>query len=90
MKKCVATCVYQNNQILAISVNYNGNLIQLYRYDGDNSIHYSSFSELYKAVLAILENNNFRVSSLEMFGRTWYNVQFINVLNPTYIDRFSL
>ena len=37
----------------------------------------------------ILKNNNFYCGYYELFGRRWYDIQFINLENPVVIDKFG-
>lgn len=92
MKTVSAICVYHGTTIYNLTVNYKGDITTLKRYDisDNNAKEYNSFKEMYKTILKILKTNNFKVTYTEDFMRRWYNIQFIDVLNPTRIETFSL
>lgn len=92
MKTVSAICVYHGTTIYNLTVNYKGDITTLKRYDisDNNAKEYINFKEMYKAILEILKANNFNVTYTEDFMARWYNIQFIDALNPTRIDTFSL
>ena len=45
---------------------------------------------MYRAILNLLRVNNFRVKYIEAFNSRWYDIQFIDALNPTLIETFSI
>lgn len=88
MKKCVATCIYRSKTMVSFSVNCNGTIVIL----ANKKKEYPSFTELTEACLALLDNNGFYVDTQNLFGKTFYNIQFINLDNPakvfqTFIDK---
>jgi len=90
VKKCVATVIYRNNMVYNLTVNCRGESIPLVRYDlnGVTPYKYESFQRMYHAILNTLANNNFYVEKFHDFGKTLYNIQFINLDNPVEIERF--
>ena len=99
MRKVVGTVIYKSstNQTYNITVNYKGQSITLLQYNltqKENPYRYNRFNDLYKSVLTIAKNNNFYFGTLDLFGekengRTWYNIQWIDLDNPCYINRYS-
>lgn len=88
MKKCVATCIYRGKTMVNFSVNCKGAIIVL----ANKPKEYVCFTRLTEACLALLENNGFYVDTQNLFGKTFYNIQFINLDNPakvfqTFIDK---
>lgn len=91
MKTVSAICVYHGTTIYNLTVNYKGDITTLKRYDisDNNVVEYNNFKEMYKAILKILKAKNFKVTYTEDFMSRWYNIQFIDALNPTRIETFS-
>ena len=88
MKKVVATLVVKDNEIVNLSVNDNkGSLINLTPATPSN--HFNKFKELYECVLNILKNNGYYTHSYKAFGSAWYNIQVIDLDNPSAIAIFS-
>lgn len=57
---------------------------------GDNTKFLSvNMALMNKSILKILKNNNFYCGYYEQFGRRWYDIQFINLENPTIIEKFG-
>ena len=81
MKKCTCTVIYRyvkkHYEILNITVKHKNENIPLYAANEQ----YRFFDEMYSAVLEILKANNFCVHTWEMFGSTWYDIDFIDVDN---------
>lgn len=92
MKVVSAICVYHGTTIYNLTVNCKGDLIVLNRHDisDNNAKEYNNFKEMYKAILTILKNNCFKVKYRSAFNSNWYDIQFIDALNPTRIETFSL
>lgn len=92
MKTASATCVYHGTTIYNLTVNHKGELITLIRHkESDSSApDYNSFKDMYRAILNLLRVNNFRVKYIEAFNSRWYDIQFIDELNPTLIETFSI
>ena len=100
MKKAVGTVIYKSstNQTYNITVTtQKGIKITLLQYNltqKEKPYCYSCFNDLYKSVLTIAKNNNFYFDTLDLFGekengRAWYNIQWIDLDNPCYINRYS-
>ena len=93
MRKCTATVIYKDNRIYNLTVNYKGSLTPLVRYDLDDRekpYEYESLKDLYESVLKILKNNGYYTSSYNEFNLKWYDIQFINLRNPTRIEKSGL
>lgn len=92
MKTVSATCVYHGTIIYNLTVNHKGELITLIRHNESDSsaTDYNSFKDMYRAILNLLRVNNFRVKYIEAFNSRWYDIQFIDALNPTLIETFSI
>ena len=92
MKTVSATCVYHGTTIYNLTVNYKGELITLKRNDiSDSHVKtYDSFRDMYCAILTILKSNNFKVKYIQAFNSKWYDIQFIDALNPTLIETLSI
>ena len=92
MKTVSATCVYHGTTIYNLTVNYKGELITLKRNEISDSCvkTYDSFRDMYCAILTILKSNNFKVKYIQVFNSTWYDIQFIDALNPTLIETLSI
>lgn len=92
MKTVSAICVYHGTTIYNLTVNYKGELTQL-KLNGlwdSNVKEYDSFRELYKAILTVLKANGFRVRYMPAFNSNWYDIQFIDAMNPTHIETLPL
>lgn len=94
MKKCTCTVIYRYNnkhyEPIKIIVKHKHENILLYdeRDHTDKKHKFKYFSKLYAYVLAILKSNNFYVHKWEMFGSTWYDIDFIDT--DTYsINRYA-
>ena len=92
MKTVSVTCIYHGKTIYNLTVNYKGELITLKRHDiSDSNVKaYESFRDMYCAILTILKSNNFKVKYIQAFNSKWYDIQFIDALNPTLIETFSI
>lgn len=93
MKKCSATVIYKGNELYSVYVNRKGFITPLLRYDNNNTEtirKYENFQELYKSVILMLKANNLYCSYIDAFNAKWYDIQFINIENPTYIDNYGL
>lgn len=89
MKTVTATVVYSNNAICNLTVNHKGNLVTLIKLNPDESKPFISFNGMYAFVLKMLKNNDFKCNYFEAFGARWYNIQWIDVNNPTRIENFG-
>lgn len=91
MKTVSTICVYHGTQIYNLTVNYKGELTQLkWNGLGDSNVkEYDSFRELYKAILTALKANGFKVRYINAFNTNWYDIQFIDAMNPTHIETLS-
>lgn len=92
MKTVSAICVYHETTIYNLTANYKGELIQLKLngLSGSPVKEYTSFRELYKAILTVLKANGFRVRYIPAFNSNWYDIQFIDAMNPTHIETLPL
>nr|DAX01864.1 MAG TPA: hypothetical protein [Caudoviricetes sp.] len=92
MKTVSAICVYHGTTIYNLTASHKGELIQLKRVDMSDSDakSYNSFRDMYKAILTILKMNGLKVKYKTEFNANWYDIQFIDALNPTLIETFSI
>ena len=50
---------------------------------------YGTLQGLYNTILSICASNNVRVHRWTDFGTTWYNVQFIDIAEPSKVNIFA-
>ena len=87
MKKCTATVIYKGNKLYSVYVNRKGLVIPLLT----NAMkEYENFQALYKSILLMLKANNLYCSYNVAFNAKWYDIQFIDLENPTLIENYSL
>lgn len=84
MKKCNCIVTYNGSKLYSIYANTENNLIELFRGEKE----YNSFNELYENVLLWLKNNNLYVKNYDEFNKKLYNINFIDIYNPSKIERF--
>lgn len=94
MKKASAICIYDpgTNQIYNLTINHNMNCIPLIQYKASEKINpykYNNFNEVYETVLTIARNNGYYYSNYNEFGLTWYDIQWIDINNPTSINKYG-
>lgn len=92
MKKASATVIYkpETGQIYNLTLNHGGNLINLIHYDvnhGPQPYKYPYFSEVYRTVLSFTKQNGFYLGRYKNFGLTWYDIQWIDISNPTFVKK---
>lgn len=94
MKRVKAICIYKDNKIYnltALSMNSN---IPLIRYDLEDTkvtpCHHNSFNEMYEDVLSVLKSNDMRCGYYEEFNKKWYDISFIDLDNPTVINKYGI
>ena len=92
MKQVVATCIYQDNAIYNLCVQYKERTVTLVSYDEDkpDPYHYKYFEDMYKDVLSILKQNGYYTKSFSAFDREFYNINFVNLDCPMKISRHGL
>ena len=94
MKKASATVIYDSvsNQIYNLTINHNGEYINLIHYDLNKSpqpYKYETFQGLYETILNFARNNGYYYGRYQAFGSTWYDIQWIDLNNPTIISKYG-
>lgn len=87
MRKCTATVIHKGNKLCSVYANRKGSIIPLLT---DAMREYENFQELYRTVLLMLKANNLYCSYYDAFNAKWYDIQFIDLENPTYIENYGL
>lgn len=93
MKQVVATCIYKDNMIFQLVVQYKERSVTLVSYDEESRLkpyRYEYFDNMYKDVLSILRQNGYYTKSFSAFNRVFYNINFIDLDRPTKISRYGL
>lgn len=95
----IATCIYSRNwtthhcTIESLYVNNGRSLTPLISAADSLSAHksheYDCFRAMFTAIVRTLENNHRNVHVWNDFGATWYNIQFIDVADPSHIRTYS-
>ena len=87
MKKVVATLIVKDNEIINLTVNDNkGGSTTL----TPTQKRFNNINEVYNCVLKILKNNGYYTHSYKEFGRVWYNIQLIDLNNPTITSIYGV
>lgn len=87
MRKCSATVIYKGTTLYSVYANRKGSITPLIT---DAMRLYESFQELYEAVLLMLKANNLYCNYYIAFNSKWYDIQFIDLKSPTYIENYGL
>lgn len=91
MRKVKAICIYRDNEVYNFTALTKDSEVTLIRYSlGDRPYHYPTFNDLYEDMLKVLKSNNMYCGYTVAFERKWYDISFIDLNNPTEIERFSL
>lgn len=96
MKQVVATCIYQNNMIYTLAVQYKDRSVTLVSYESSltdgrsKPYQYKCFNDMYKSILSILKQNGYYTKSFTAFNSVFYNINFITLNNPAHISRHGL
>jgi len=87
MKKASATVVYSSEQkkVFNVSIVQDGKIIPL----NNANPEYTTINSIICLVLMLAKNNGFYISSYNDFGVTWYNIQFVDIDNPSSINKFG-
>lgn len=87
MKKVVATLVIKDNEIINLSVNDNKGIVLTLN---PTLKYFHNTEELYACVLRVLKNNGFYTHVYNEFGKSWYNIQVIDLNNPTITSIYGV
>lgn len=87
MKKVVATLVIKDNEIINLSVNDNKGVVLTLT---PSLKHFHNAEELYACVLRVLKNNGFYTHAYTEFGKLWYNIQVIDLNNPSITSTYGV
>jgi hypothetical protein len=91
MKNTTAIVIFQTSakyKVYSLYVNTNDSLIKLV--PTSESKTYGSLNGMYEGVIRILNANNFKVHKWNEFGTTFYNINFIDLDNPTQVNRYGI
>lgn len=87
----VATVIFQTSKeykVYSLCVNTQDSLIKLVPTSEPKT--YGSLNGMYEAVIRILNANHYTVHKWNEFGTTFYNIQFIDLDNPTQVNRYGI
>ena len=89
MKKVVATVLVKDYEIINLTINDNkGTSLTLTPSPSPRRFH--NTEELYDCVLVALKNNGFYTHVYKEFGKLWYNIQVIDLNNPSITSVFGI
>ena len=89
MKKVVATVLVKDYEIINLTINDNkGTSLTLT--PSPSPMRFHSTEELYGYVLEVLKNNGFYTHVYKEFGKSWYNIQVIDLNNPSITSVFGI
>lgn len=87
MKKVSATVLVKDYQIINLTINDNKG-ISLTLTPTLERFH--NVEELYACVLSVLKNNGFYTHVYKEFGKLWYNIQVIDLNNPSVTSNYGV
>ena len=92
MQRVSATVIYKDGMIYNLTVNHKGTQIPLIRYDlrGVKPYKHPDFDSMYVTVLQFIKMSNFYCSHVKQFGAKWYDIMWIDLDNPTMINKYGL
>lgn len=79
--------------IFNLTVNHKGSYTTLVYYDLLDTVKpykHKCFNDMLKDALSVLKSNGFYVGKNNDFGIDWYDIQCINLDNPTKITKHGL
>lgn len=92
MRKVRAICVYKDNRIYNLTALHKDTDVALIHYDLEDTkitpCPHDSFEEMYKDVLEVLKSNNMYCGYYTDFNKRCYNISFIDLNNPTEVNRY--
>lgn len=87
MKRVSAICVYRGHTIYNLTFIHKGNLIP-FLWDGDTRT-FETFWRLHEYILNVAKANGFSIVHYTDFGTHFYDIQFLDLDNPTKIAKMA-
>lgn len=94
MKKVKAICIYKDNKVYNLTALLKDTSVPLIIYDLEDTritpCPHDTFEDMYRDVLGVLKCNDMYCGHYTEFNRKWYDIVFINLDDPTKVNRYSI
>lgn len=92
--QAIVICDYETKQLYNVSVlKRTGEKVCLISYDKNDTVQpykYSTFKQMELTIFQLLKNNNYYVGYTSEFNSKLYNIYWIDLNNPTHINRIYM